>query len=112
MEVAQERPLYTDRSSNWLSRVAMRLHAASVGGLGLLVILVDVVQTIQSPAHSSDETTDRGALSSPLAATCYSASRRPNGRTSSASDGNVLYHFDGFVTLTRWRGCVFVTRIY
>src|SRR5262249_14914511 len=90
----------------------MRLHAAGVGGLGLLVILVDVVQTIQGPADSPDEATDRGALSSALAAACYSASCRPDGCTSSASDGNVLDHLDGLVPLTRWRGCVFVTCVY
>src|SRR5690348_6686367 len=103
---------YTDRSSNWLSRVAMRLHAAGVRGLGLLIILVDVVQAIQGPAHGPDETTDRGALPSAFAAACYSTSCCPNGCTSNASDGNVLHHLDGLIPLTRRRGCVLVTRLY
>ena len=61
--------------------MAMRLHAARVSRLGLLVILMDVVQAIQGPAHGPDETTDRGALPSALAAACYSAFCRPNGCT-------------------------------
>src|SRR3989442_3243686 len=68
-------------SSNGLSRVAVRLHAAGVGGLSLLIILVDVVQTIQRPTHGPDEAPDRGASPGALAASRYSASCRPDGCT-------------------------------
>src|SRR3989442_13022331 len=98
-------------SSNGLSRVAVRLHAAGVGGLSLLIILVDVVQTIQRPTHGPDEAPDRGASPGALAASRYSASCRPDGCTPHASDGGVLHHPDGLVPLTRRRGCVFVTRV-
>src|SRR5262245_31747048 len=88
---------------NRLSRVATRPHAAGIRGLGLLVVLVDVVQTIQGPADGPDETPDRGALPRALAAACYSAPCRPNRCASSASDGNVLHHLDSLVPLTRRR---------
>src|SRR5262249_8554892 len=83
----------------------------SCSASGRLSILVDVVQTIQCPPHRPDETTDRSASPSALAASRYSASCRTNGSTPSASTGGALRHLDGFAPLTRGRAGVFVTGV-
>src|SRR5713101_134026 len=91
--------------------MTMRLHAARVGGLGLLVILMDVVQAIQRSTNGPNKPSDRRTRSGASAAARDGASCRADGRTPDASDSGVLHHPDGLVPLTRRRGCVFVTRL-
>src|SRR6266852_6309780 len=80
--------------------MTMRLHAARVGSLGLLVILMDVVQAIQRPTHGPNKPSDRRTRSGASAASRDGASCGADGRTPDASDGGVLHHPDGLVPLT------------
>jgi uncharacterized protein (TIGR03790 family) len=63
-----------------LTGMAVRLHAARVGGLGLLVILVDVVQAIQRPAHRSNKPPNRRTRSGAPATARDGASCRSDRR--------------------------------
>src|SRR5262249_32519708 len=92
--------------------MAACLHAAGVRGLRLLVVLVNVVETVERSAYGPDETTDRGPFARALAAACYRAAGRPDRCTANASDGDVLHHFDRFVALARRRRCVLVAGVY